>query len=160
MANTMPRRTPTFAWSLTLPAGAEMTMNDEGEVRVNDEVRGRLMRDGTFQNAAGERIARVFADGHIEFADPAAHGVMHLYASHLEENERTVLDLIEPDRLTLHLTDENVRANVVGGTDIGASSVLFTLASLGWSISASDHHAATAAHVATPTATIVSTDDS
>lgn len=135
-------------------------MSDEGEVRVNGEVRGRLSRDGTFQNAAGERIARVFADGHIEFAGPETHGVMRLHASHLEQNDRTVLDLIEPDRLTVHLSDENVRANVVGGTDIGASSVLFTLASLGWSMSAEDHRSAapTATATATPTATLVSTE--
>ena len=154
----MPRRTPPFAWSLTLPAGAVMAMNGDGEVTVNDEVRGRLTRDGVFQNAAGERIARVFADGHIEFADAAAHGPMRLYASHLEENERTVLDLIEPDRLTLHLADENVRTNVVGGTDRGTVSVLFTLASLGWSISASEHQQAVAARVAAPRATMVSTE--
>ena len=133
-------------------------MSDEGEVRVNDEVRGRLSRDGTFQNAAGERISRVFADGHIEFADPETHGAMRLYASHLEQNNRTVLDLIEPDRLTVHLSDENVRANVVGGTDIGTGSVLFTLASLGWSMSAEDHRSAAPARTATPTATIVSTE--
>ena len=154
---TMPRRTPPFAWSVTLPAGAVIAMTDEGTVSVNDEERGRLMRDGTFQNAAGERLARVFADGHIEFTDPTTHGAMRLYASHLEENERTVLDLIEPDRLTVHLSDENVRANVQGGTDRGASSVLFTLAALGWTLGASDHQA-TAAPAAAATATLVSTE--
>ena len=155
--STMPRRTLPFAWSVTLPAGAEMTMSDEGEVRVNNEVRGRLLRDGTFEDAAGERIARVFADGHIEFADPSAHGATRLYGSHLEVNQRTVLDLIEPDRLTVHLSDENVQANLVGGTDIGTGSVLFTLASLGWSLGAEERRV-TPPRTAAPTATIVSTE--
>lgn len=153
----MPRRTPPFAWTLTLPAGAVVAMTEEGEVSVNDEVRGRLMRDGTFQNASGERIARVFADGHIEFAESTLHGPMRLFASHLEENEHTVLDLIEPDRLTLHLVDENVRTNVLGGTDRGAPSVLFTLAAVGWTMSASEHQRA-ATQVSAPRATMVSTE--